>query len=114
MRRSGRGNTRWWARISARSTWRLKACILRRPDGKAYRVLGSVRDVTNLKRQQEGYSRARALEAVGQLTGGIAHDFNNLLMIILGNAELLGMSTLSDPDAESVALIGRAAENTAT
>ncbi len=50
----------------------------------------------------------------GQLTGGIAHDFNNLLMIILGNAELLGMSTLSDPDAESVALIGRAAENAAT
>ena len=92
----------------------VKACILRRPDGKAYRVLGSVRDVTNLKRQQEGYSRARALEAVGQLTGGIAHDFNNLLMIILGNAELLSKSTLSEPDAESVALIGHAAENAAT
>jgi signal transduction histidine kinase/CheY-like chemotaxis protein len=90
------------------------ARILRHSDGRAYRVLGSVRDVTALKRQQEGYTRARALEAVGQLTGGIAHDFNNLLMIILGNAELLEMSTLSDSDAERVSLINQAAENAAT
>lgn len=90
-----------------------KATILRHPDGKAYRVLGSVRDITAIKRQQEGYTRARALEAVGQLTGGIAHDFNNLLMIIQGNAELLEMSTLAEPDAESVALINHAAESAA-
>ncbi len=92
----------------------VKASILRHPDGRAYRVLGSVRDVTAIKRQQEGYTRSRALEAVGQLTGGIAHDFNNLLMIIQGNAELLGMSALVGEDAESVALISRAAESAAT
>ena len=92
----------------------VKARILRHSDGRAYRVLGSVRDVTALKLQQEGYTRARALQAVGQLTGGIAHDFNNLLMIIIGNAELLEMSTLSDTDAECVALINQAAENAAT
>ena len=80
----------------------VKARILRHSDGQAYRVLGSVRDVTALKRQQEGYTRARALEAVGQLTGGIAHDFNNLLMIILGNSELLQMSTLNAADSESL------------
>lgn len=92
----------------------VKARIMRHSDGRAYRVLGSVRDVTTRKRQQEGYTRARALEAVGQLTGGIAHDFNNLLMIILGNAESLGMSTLNDADAESVSLIDQAAESAAT
>lgn len=89
------------------------AHILRKPDGRAYRVLGSVRDVTASKRQQEGYTRARALEAVGQLTGGVAHDFNNLLMIILGNAELLETTTLDEDQAESVAMIHQASSSAA-
>lgn len=92
----------------------VNASILRNPDGSAYRVLGNVRDITAIKRQQEGYTRSRALEAVGQLTGGVAHDFNNLLMIIQGNAELLAMSLLSEQDTESVALITRAADSAAT
>ena len=91
----------------------VKASIMRDADGKPQRVLGNVRDISGMKRQQEGYTRARALEAVGQLTGGVAHDFNNLLMIIQGNAELLGMSALQGDDAESVALISRAAESAA-
>ncbi len=91
----------------------VKTSILRHPDGKAYRTVGTCRNVTVEKRQQEGFTRSRALEAVGQMTGGIAHDFNNLLMIIQGNAELLEMSTLAEPDAESVALINHAAESAA-
>jgi|GEM_PF-539602 len=91
----------------------VKARILRHSDGRAYRVLGSVRDVTILKRQQEGYTRARALEAVGQLTGGVAHDFNNLLMIILGNVELLETTTLDEGQAESVAMIHQASSSAA-
>lgn len=91
----------------------VKAAILRHPDGRAARMLGNVRNITKEKRHQEGYTRARALEAVGQLTGGIAHDFNNLLMIIQGNAELLEGIPLADEDAESVALISRAAESAA-
>ena len=92
----------------------VKAAILRHPDGRVYRMLGNARNVTFEKRQQEGYSRARALEAVGQLTGGVAHDFNNLLMIILGNAELLETSNLCDEDAETVLSISQAAESAAT
>lgn len=90
-----------------------KAAILRHPDGRAYRILGTTRNVTKERRNQEGYSRARALEAVGQLTGGVAHDFNNLLMIILGNVELLEMSDLNEEDAETVAAISEAAESAA-
>jgi PAS domain S-box-containing protein len=86
----------------------VKAAILRRPDGKAQRMLGNARNVTIEVRQQEGFSRARALEAVGQLTGGVAHDFNNQLMIIQGNAELLEMSDLDEDQAESVSLINQA------
>ena len=92
----------------------VKASILRNPDGRAHRMLGNVRDITALKRQQEGHTRSRALEAVGQLTGGVAHDFNNLLMIIQGNAELLAMSPLGEEDSESVELISRASESAAT
>lgn len=91
----------------------LKAAIMRRPDGKVYRMLGNARNVTIEKRQQEGYSRARALEAVGQLTGGVAHDFNNQLMIIQGNAELLEMGELDKDQAESVALINQACSSAA-
>ncbi len=90
-----------------------KAAILRHPDGKAYRILGTTRNVTKERRTQEGYTRSRALEAVGQLTGGVAHDFNNLLMIILGNVELLEMSDLAKEDAETVSAISEAAESAA-
>ncbi|ODT00535.1 MAG: hypothetical protein ABS49_04840 [Erythrobacter sp. SCN 62-14] len=91
-----------------------KATVLRGSDGRVFRMLGNARNITQEKRNREGYTRARALEAVGKLTGGIAHDFNNLLMIILGNAEFLEMSNLAEEDAEAVTMISQAAESAAT
>lgn len=91
----------------------VKAAVLRRPDGRVLRMLGNARNVTKDKRNQEGYTRARALEAVGQLTGGIAHDFNNLLMIILGNAEFLEDTALDASQAEAVAMIHQASSSAA-
>lgn len=88
----------------------INASILRDGDNRAYRMLGNLRNITTEKRQQEGFARARALEAVGQMTGGVAHDFNNLLMIIQGNAELLSLSELGEEDRESVQLITKASE----
>jgi PAS domain S-box-containing protein len=88
----------------------IMSTILRNPDGAAHRILGNCRNITVEKRQREGFTRSRALEAVGQMTGGIAHNFNNLLMIIQGNAELLELAQLEEEDAESVRLIMQAAE----
>ncbi|MCU0948961.1 MAG: ATP-binding protein [Porphyrobacter sp.] len=92
----------------------VKATVFRHADGRVSRMLGNARNITQERRNQEGYTRARALEAVGQLTGGIAHDFNNLLMIIMGNAEMLELSDLAPDDAERVAIIAKATDSAAT
>jgi PAS domain S-box-containing protein len=67
---------------------------LRYADGRAYRVVGSIGDITERKREQEEMQRlesrlrqAERFEAMGTLAGGIAHDFNNILGAILGFGE---------------------------
>ena len=67
---------------------------LRDANGRAYRVVGSIGDITDRKREQEEMLRlegrlrqAERFEAMGTLAGGIAHDFNNILGAILGFGE---------------------------
>jgi two-component system cell cycle sensor histidine kinase/response regulator CckA len=50
--------------------------------------VGSVIDITDLKRRQEEDIARQKLESVGTLAGGIAHDFNNLLGSVLAQSEL--------------------------
>jgi len=47
-----------------------------------------VRDITEVKEQEETAIQAQKLESLGILAGGIAHDFNNLLTGMLGQASL--------------------------
>jgi signal transduction histidine kinase len=47
-----------------------------------------VRDITDVKQQEEAALQAQKLESLGILAGGIAHDFNNLLTGMLGQASL--------------------------
>jgi signal transduction histidine kinase/CheY-like chemotaxis protein len=72
-----------------------RALISRGDDHRLKRIVGAVRDLTSLQREQEEREKmgrkllkAQKLESLGVLAGGIAHDFNNLLTSILGNVNL--------------------------
>ena len=74
--------------------FRHRATVLRDADGTPYRMVGSLDDITDRKRQQEEMQRlesrlrqAERFEAMGTLAGCIAHDFNNILAAILGFGE---------------------------
>ena len=63
--------------------------------GKPLYFLGSVLDISELKKSeekrqelQEQLNQKHKLESVGRLAGGVAHDFNNMLSVILGHAEM--------------------------
>lgn len=65
-------------------------------DGKAIRLMGVIRDITDLKSNsqkivelQEILLQSQKMDLLGQLAGGIAHDVNNVLAAIQGNAEMM-------------------------
>jgi PAS domain S-box-containing protein len=65
------------------------------PDGSRAGFVGTITDVTSLKRAEEDRRQAEAqlrqmqkMESIGTLAGGIAHDFNNILTGTFGFADL--------------------------
>ena len=81
--------------------------VIRNEAGKPLRMLGTARDVTEIKDNTEArialemqLQQAQKMEALGQLTGGIAHDFNNLLGINMGYTELLQQTVKNLNDAK--------------
>jgi PAS domain S-box-containing protein len=63
--------------------------IVRDAGGKALRMIGINRDVTEHRRIEEKLSHSQRMDAIGRLAGGVAHDINNVLQIMVGNAQLL-------------------------
>ena len=58
------------------------------PEGEVAGVLGTSRDITELKNFQDRLVRSQRMESIGQLAAGVAHEINTPLGIILGYAQL--------------------------
>ena len=71
--------------------------------GKAYRMVGTMKDITERKGIEEQLRQAEKMGAIGQLAGGIAHDFNNQLTGVLGYAGML-REQLEDEELKSFAV----------
>lgn len=69
--------------------------------GQYNHVVVLMDDVTEQRRAQEERHRSERLALLGQMAGGVSHDFNNLLAVILGNVELLELTS----DAEEIRLL---------
>ena len=61
--------------------------------GRGREVFGTWLDITERKHLEAQLQRTQRLEAIGRLTGGIAHDFNNMLAVVIGNLDMLAVST---------------------
>src|SRR6185295_7824305 len=66
--------------------WVLSTAVPRVAGAEYAGHIGTVVDITQLKRDQEQGLAAQKLESLGVLAGGVAHDFNNLLGSILADS----------------------------
>jgi PAS domain S-box-containing protein len=58
-------------------------------DDRALRAVGTIVNVTEMRRMQDQLHQSDKMAALGQLTGGVAHDVNNDLGIVVGSAEMI-------------------------
>lgn len=66
----------------------MNSAFNRNSEGCITGVVGSMKDVTELREIEKKLSQAQKMEAIGTLSGGIAHDFNNILGAIMGYTEI--------------------------
>ncbi|MCU0623370.1 MAG: PAS domain-containing protein, partial [Gemmatimonadaceae bacterium] len=77
-----------------------RASIMRDPEGRATRLIGSMIDETARRALEVRVRQTATLDALGTLAGGIAHDFNNILTSIFGFAELAAADVAPESEAQ--------------
>jgi PAS domain S-box-containing protein len=73
---------------------------LRGRDGEVTGAVVVIRDVTEEKRTRQTLEQTEKLGFMGSLLAGVAHELNNPLSVLLGRAELLGISARERGDAQ--------------
>ncbi|MBV8553240.1 MAG: response regulator [Acidobacteriaceae bacterium] len=76
--------------------WMLDTGIPRFVGGVLAGYIGTMVDITDLKRNQEQLLATQKLESLGVLAAGIAHDFNNMLGSIFAEGDLAMLETPPD------------------
>ena len=79
----------------------ITSSVRKSPEDDAVYYQGIIRDVTELKRLESQLIQSQKMESVGRLAGGAAHDFNNLLTAIMGNTDMMLLSTPSEDPLHS-------------
>jgi PAS domain S-box-containing protein len=81
-------------------------------DGKPVRMIGTVQDVTEIRKMEEALLQSEKLRSIGTITAGISHEFNNILAIISGNVQLLGRTYKDHGDlTDALRIIKRATDD---
>jgi len=71
--------------------------------GRAYRMAGSITDITKRRLSEDGLRQSQKIAAVAELAGGIAHEFRNILVGIGGFTEM-ALTDTSDKDTIELCL----------
>jgi PAS domain S-box-containing protein len=71
--------------------------IVRDANGRPWRMVGGMTDLSEKKKLEQQYLRAQRMESIGTLAGGIAHDLNNVLAPIMMSIDLLKLLAADDP-----------------
>ena len=58
-------------------------------DDRPIRAVGTILDMTEVRRLQDKVHQSDKMAALGQLSSGVAHDVNNDLGVIVGSAEMI-------------------------
>ena len=92
-----------------------RGACLRDSQGRAYRMAGSLTDITERKELEQQLLHAQKMESIGMLAGGVAHEFNNLLTAISGYGQILQESMPTDDELlqESISCVLKAADRAA-
>lgn len=96
--------------------WALtRGACLRDSHGRAFRMAGSLTDITEHKKLEQQLLQSQKMESVGILAGGVAHEFNNLLTAISGYGQILQETISVDEElsSESIANLMKAADRAA-
>ncbi|MGD2092424.1 MAG: response regulator [Candidatus Aminicenantes bacterium] len=64
--------------------------------------IGTITDITLLKKLEDELLTSKKLESIGILAAGIAHDFNNLLSVIMGNLSMIKNNPNITADQENM------------